>query len=208
MNLITWLSNSPPRLNILGLFLTANWVSSLIQKKLSKKFIRLLLISRETASFYPQNIAALWYVGLILPNLEYCAPFLITTNNYIKKEFLKIENRCLKIIDFENSKDQTRRTINIPKLTLRFKYLYLLSFYKLVNNLVRIIDKELLRDRLNSDTRLAKNHGFRQSNDNFRFAMANFGAKKFNDLPNHIKQSQSLKSFKSAIRSHILTLRD
>ena len=145
-------------------------------------------------------------VSYVHPNLEYCAPFLFTTNNYIKKEFSKIENRCLKIIDCDNSKDQTRSTINNPKLTLRFKYLYLLSFYKLVNNLVPIIDKGLLPDRLNSDTRLAKNHGFRQSNDNFRFAMANFGAKKFNDLPNHIKQSQSLKSFKSAIRSHILTL--
>ena len=113
----------------------------------------------------------------------------ITTNHYIKNEFLKIENCFLKIIYFDNSKDQTCRTFNIPKLTLRFEYLYLLSFYKLVNNLVPIIDKGLLPDRLNSDTRLAKNHGFRQSNETFRFATANFGAKKFNRHPNRIKRS-------------------
>ena len=177
-------------------------------KKIKQKLYPIVTNFQRNRKFLSTKLAALWYVGLVRLNLEYCAPLLFTTNGYIKKEFLKIENRCLKIIDFDNSKDQTRRTFNIPKLTLRFEYLYLLSFYKLVNNLVPIIDKGLLPDRLNSDTRLAKNHGFRQSNDNFRFAMANFGAKKFNDLPNHIKQSQSLKSFKSAIRDHILTLPD
>ena len=73
--------------------------------------------------------------------------------------------------DIDNFKDQAHRNINIRKLTLRFEYLSLLSFYKLVNNLVPIIDIGLLQDKLNSETWLTKRCGFRQSNDNFRFAM-------------------------------------
>ena len=56
------------------------------------------------------------------------------------------------MIDFDNSKDQARRSFNIPKLALRFEYVYLLSFYKIVNNLVPIIDKTLVSDILNSET--------------------------------------------------------
>ena len=64
----------------------------------------------------------------------------------------------------------------------------------------------LLPEKLTSETRLAKSSGFRLSKENFRFALANFGAKKFNELPNHVKLSQSVLSFKNAARSHILKL--
>ena len=70
----------------------------------------------------------------------------------------------------------------------------MLSFYKLVNKLVPIIDNALMPEKSTSGTL------------DFRFALANFGANKFNALPNHIKLCQSLKSFKSAIPSLILQL--
>ena len=53
-------------------------------------------------------------------------------------------------------------------------------------------------EKSTSETCLAKRNGFILSNYDFRFAITNFGANKFNALPNHIKPSQSLKSFKSA----------
>ena len=90
------------------------------------------------------SLATLWYIGLICSNLEYSSPVLFTTNDYVKKEFLKIENRCLKIIDFDSSKENTRKAHNIPALTLRFENLYLLMFYKIVYKLVPVIDSSLL----------------------------------------------------------------
>ena len=63
-------------------------------------------------------------------------------------EFLKIENRCLKIINFESSKENTMKTHNIAALTSRFEYLYLLTFYKIVDNLVPVIDSNLLPVKL------------------------------------------------------------
>ena len=51
---------------------------------------------------------------------------------------------------------------------------------------------------MTSETRLTKGSGFRLSKENFRFALANFGAKKFNELPNHAKLRQSVVSFKNA----------
>ena len=108
----------------------------------------------------PPKLTALWYVGPIRSNLEDCAPLLYTTNNYIKNEFLKIENRCLKIIDYNSSKDSTRISFNIPNITLRFEYLYTLSFYKLLNSLVPIIDNGLMPEKSTSETRLAKSNEF------------------------------------------------
>jgi hypothetical protein len=97
-------------------------------------------------------------------------------------------------------------TYNIPVLTLRFEYLYLLTFYKIVNSLVQIIDPNLLPEKLTSETRLAKSSGFRLSEENYRFALANFGAQKFNELTNHVKLSLNLATFKNATRSHDLKL--
>ena len=50
-------------------------------------------------------------------------------------------------------------------------------------------------EKSTSETRLAKSNGFILSKYDFRFALANFGANKFNALPNHMKLCQSLKSF-------------
>ena len=133
--------------------------------------------------FLNEKLAALWYTGLIRPNLEYCAPLLFCTNDYIKKEVLKIENRCLKIVNFANSKDATRLKNNIHIITSRYRYLYLSNFFKLINKLVPIIDESLMPEKLNSDTRLGKIEGIRLSKDSFRFSIANFGAKLFNALP-------------------------
>ena len=174
--------------------------------KIKQKLYPIVTNFQRNRKFLTPKLAKLWYIGLIRSNLEYSSPVLFTTNDYVKKEFLKIENRCLKIIDYNSSKDNTRKTYNIPVLTLRFEYLYLLTFYKIVNSLVPIIDTNLLPEKLTSETRLAKSSGFRLSKENFRFALANFGAQKFNELPNHVKLSQSLATFKNATRSHVLKL--
>ena len=194
------------KIKYLGVILDSNLNFKPHTGKIKQKLYPIITNFQRNRKFLSPKLAALWYVGLIRSNLEYCAPLLYTTNDYIKNEFLKIENRCLKIIDYNSSKDSTRKSFNIPTITLRFEYLYMLSFYKLVNNLVPIIDNALMPEKSTSETRLAKSNGFILSKYDFRFALANFGANKFNALPNHIKLCQSLKSFKSAIRSLILQL--
>lgn len=194
------------KIKYLGVILDSNLNFKPHTGKIKQKLYPIITNFQRNRKFLTPKLAALWYVGLIRSNLEYCAPLLYTTNDYIKNEFLKIENRCLKIIDYNSSKDSTRKSFNIPTITLRFEYLYMLSFYKLVNNLVPIIDNALMPEKATSETRLAKSNGFILSKYDFRFALANFGANKFNALPNHIKLCQSLKSFKSAVRSLILQL--
>ena len=105
-----------------------------------------------------------------------------------KKNFKKLRKDVLKLMTIT-----VLKTYNIPVLTLHFEYLYLLTFYKIVNSLVPIIDTYLLPEKLTSETRLAKCSGFRLSKKNFRFALAN--------LPNHVKLSS-----KNATRSHDLKL--
>ena len=54
-------------------------------------------------------------------------------------------------------------------------------------------------EKLKTNTRLGRSEGLRLSKDKFSFALANFGAKLFNDLPPTIKQCHDLKSFNLAI---------
>ena len=117
------------------------------------------------------------------PNLECWASFLFCTNDYIKKVILKTENRCFKIISFNPSKADTRQIHKIYPVTKRCQYLYMLSFFKLNENLTPNIDQSLMPVRLQTDTRLGRNEGLRLSKDKFSSALANLSAKLFNDLP-------------------------
>ena len=70
---------------------------------------------------------------------------------------------CL-TIDFNQHKTETRKSFNIYTILLRHKYLYMLTYYKLINELVPIIDKKLMPEKLKSVTRLAVSDGLRISN--------------------------------------------
>ena len=67
--------------------------------KIKQKLYQIVTNFQRNRKFLTPKLAKLWYIGLIRSNLEYSSPVLFTTNDYVKKEFLKIENRCLKIID-------------------------------------------------------------------------------------------------------------
>ena len=193
------------KIKYLGVILDKNLNFKPHIKKMKQKLYPIITSFERNRKFLSSSLAALWYKGLIRPNLEYCAPLLFCSNDYIKKEILKIENRCLKIIDFNQHKTETRKSFNIYTILLRHKYLYMLTYYKLINELVPIIDKKLMPEKLKSVTRLAVSDGLRISNQNVKFSLNGFGAKLYNDLPRDIKLSQNLKSFKSAIKNHILT---
>ena len=193
------------KIKYLGVTLDKNLNFKPHVKKLKQKLYPIISNFERNRKFLNENLAAVWYTGLIRPNLEYCAPLLFCTNEYIKKDILKIENRCLKIINFNRSKAETRHIHKIYPVTKRYHYLYMLSFFKLIENLAPIIDQSLMPERLKTDTRLGKSEGLRLSKDKFSFALANFGAKLFNDLPPTIKQCHDLKYFKLAIKSHIFS---
>ena len=175
-------------------------------KKVKQKLYPIIKNFERNRKFLNPHLAKLWYTGLIRPHLEYCAPLTFSTNLTNREQYLRIENRCLKILCFDKSEQETRIHYRIPEVTLRFKYLYLLTFYKLLNRLVPIIDENILPEKLNSNTRLADCEGLRLAKKEFRFAINNYGAKIFNDLPSHVKLCSSLKSFKAAIKCHILHL--
>ena len=151
-------------------------------------------------------MAALWYKSLIRPNLEYCASLLYSNPKYITKELLKIENRCLKIIYCNSPKLLTRKLHNIPNIEDRLKYLYLLTFFKLINNKVPIIDQSMLPSKTHSVTRLSKNQGVLVGKSKCRFSIVLFGATLYNSLPPNITNTNDFKKFKSATRQHLLKI--
>ena len=77
-------------------------------KKVKQKLYPIITNFQRNRKFLSPQLARLWYTGLIRCHLEYCASLMHSTSEQIKKEFQKIENRCLKIIDFNRTKDETR----------------------------------------------------------------------------------------------------
>ena len=61
----------------------------------------------------------------------------------------KIDNRCLKIINFTCSKVDTRQIHKIHPTTKRYNSLHMLSIFKLNVNLAPIIDQSLMPDTKN-----------------------------------------------------------
>ena len=93
--------------------------------------------------FVINSCCALVYTSYKL-NLEYCAPLLFCSNDNIKKRYFTLENRCLKNIN--QLKLETRKSFNIYPIPLRHKYMYMLTYYKLIHELVPIVDTKLLPD--------------------------------------------------------------
>ena len=156
-----------------------------MSKRLNKSSTQSEQILREIVSFLNESLAAVWYKGLIGPSLKYCAPLLYYSNEYIKKDILKIENRCLKIL--YRPKVETRPRHNIQFITKRYHYFYILTYFKQINKLVPIIYASLLTLKLKSGTRLGKSEGLMLSKEKYRL---------YNDLPPNIKLCHDLKSFK------------
>ena len=81
----------------LGVILDSNLNFKPQTGKIKQKLYPIITNFQRNRKFLTPKLAALWYVGPIRSNLKKSAPLLYTTNDYIKDEFLKIENRCLKI---------------------------------------------------------------------------------------------------------------
>ena len=114
----------------------------------------------KNRKYINENVATIWYKGLIRPILEYCASINYTASQKIINSFLAYENRCLKIINFKQTKINTRIKNNIPSLDSRMKYLYILTFFKLSEKVVPLIDPIILPTKIESTTRLGVSGGF------------------------------------------------
>ena len=149
------------------------------------------------------HTAAMWYKSILRPNLEYCSSILFSSGNTNLKTITKIENRCLKIINISDTKDNTRLLHNIPSIALRFKYTYLIQFYKLYHGLVPVIDDALVPVKSVSDrTRFGVTDGVLLGSG-APGTIHNFGAKLFNELPSRIRAINDLESFKINLRNYL-----
>jgi hypothetical protein len=155
--------------------------------------------------FTSPTIAAIWYKTLIRPILEYCGSIIFTASDYIKKDLMTIENRCLKIISNQD-KASIRSEYNIPTIDKRLKYLYLLAFYKLTHKITPIIDPTLLPDKITSVTRLGATGGFLLGTTSVKNSTLNFCAHVFNQLPPQIRGCVLLNDFKRGLRQHLFSL--
>ena len=170
---------------------------------IKSKLYPLLDCFARNRKYCSAQTAAKWYKSILRPNLEYCSSILFSSGHSNLKLISKIENRCLKIIDVFDTKDNTRLLYNIPSIELRFKYTYLIQFYKLYHKLVPIIDDTLIPTKSVSDrTRFGLTDGVLLGGG-APGTIHNFGAKQFNDLPSRIRAINDLESFKINLRNYL-----
>ena len=198
------LINQSNKIKYLGVILDNKLNLRLNVSRIKQKLFPVVSNFSRNRKYLNPKLAVMWYTGLIRPHIEYCAALNFSAHQYIVNELLKIENRCLKIIQYDQPKDATRSNFVIPKLTSRLKYLYLLTFFKLIHQIVPIIDPDILPAKLSSQTRLAKNEGMRVAKFRSKFSIAGYGTAMYNKLPPHITACLNLKQFKTSLISHIL----
>lgn len=170
-----------------------------------KKVYPILQSFMRSRKYISENIALRWYVGLIRPVIEYCAPILYSGNKNIVEGLMSVENRCLKIIS-SNSKSVTRYKFHLPSLKSRIKYLFLLAFFKFTHSLVPIINTDILpKEPMSGVTRFASSGGFLLGRGTGAEAL-NFAISNYNSLPQKIRAITRLKQFKSALKTELLVL--
>ena len=59
--------------------------------KIKQKLYPIVTNFQRNRKFLTPQLATLWYIGVSRSHLEYSSPVLFTTNDYVKKEFLKID---------------------------------------------------------------------------------------------------------------------
>ena len=79
------------KIKYLGVILDKNLNFKPHIKKIKQKLYPVISNFERNRKFLSEKLAAIWYTGLIRPNLEYCAPLLFCTNDYIKKDILKLK---------------------------------------------------------------------------------------------------------------------
>ena len=126
------------------------------------------------------------------------------------KTFETLHNKCMHIValaaDCTKSK-VLRKQLNIPTLVSRRKYLYLCEFYKLSNNIIPCITYQAHIRKMSINLRstsVSNDQVPRMNKYVGQRSLSYLGPRTYNDLPNSIRSSKTVRMLKKLLREHIL----
>lgn len=175
-------------------------------KNTAKKINLLKRISHKLT----YDIKKIIYYSIIAPNFNYCSTIYILCTKEQIMSLQKQQNRAMRIIikcDFLTPREGMLNTLGWISVSQSIKLNCLIMVYKIINNLVPQYLKQNItynRDIHNYNTRNINNFRLpkiitENSKKNIYYA----GLKLYNDLPNEIKEAQTLKEFKKKCLSFV-----
>ena len=99
-----------------------------------------------------------------------------------------------------------RKQLNIPTLASRRKYYFLGEFYKLSNNIIPNITYQahIRKISINLQSKSVSNYQFPRMNKSVgQRSLSYLGPRTYNDLPNSIRSSKTVRMFKKLLREHL-----
>lgn len=151
------------------------------------------------------------YNTIVQPNFEYCSTLYLNATKEQIKSMQKIQNRGMRTIlkcDYLTPKKFMLETLGWLSIAQKIKFNSLIMIYKMKNGLV----PEYLLEKTNYISNVT-NRTLRNSNDfrlpNYRYETTRNsifyeGLKLFNEMPNEIKQAQTLIRFKIECKKYLL----
>lgn len=175
-------------------------------KKIASKINFLKRSSRKLT--YETRI--LIYNAIVLPHFNYCSTlYIMCTKEQIKK-LQKLQSRAMRIIircEYRTPRKNMLEVLNWLSVTQLIVYNVLLFMYKIKNNLV----PQYIITKINRNIDIT-NRNTRQQNE-FRIPLHRFentknnviykGIKMFNEMPNEIKNAETLNLFKLKCKQYV-----
>lgn len=179
-----------------------------VGKKLSSKINFMKRISRRLTFHTKKTI----YNSIVLPHFSYCSTMLINCNKEQLKLFQKLQNLAMRIIlncEFRTHTADMLDALNWLSVNQKINYDIILYVFKIKNEMTpRYLSNKLkyARDMHNRNTR--SNNELRLPRFNSEFSRRNIfynGVKMYNELPNVMKNENSLVRFKKLLFEYVKT---
>lgn len=194
----------------LGIIIDKNLNFSAHADYISRKAGVKLGVLRRVSEDMSRDMRCRIYNTIVAPLFEYCASILIGLSETNVQRLQKLQNQGMRIILRRDRKEKIRNMIEELKFMYvkeRIEYNVCILVYKIVNELCPKYlsrDIEMVQSRSNRDTRKGKNLCIARCKTREEQKMLlHDGFKMYNDLPNEVKDEQTLKGFKRALVKYI-----
>ena len=169
------------------------------------KLTRVMSLLYRVKDFVPQSTLKTLYNAHVLPHLHYCTPIWCSTYPTHLLPLFRIQKRFIRIItnsDFYEHTQPLFKDIYTLKLFDINKLEIAVYMYKLLNS-----ENTNLLQHPNHNYHTRTRQNFRIPKHNltiFQHSLAYLGPRIWNALPDYIKLKQTLHSFKTQLKRHIL----
>ena len=192
----------------LGVIVSQNLKFSQQCNEAAKKANRMLGFINRNFTFKSRKIIVPLYKNLVLPYLEYAIQFWDPHLNKDKNKLEAVQRRATKMIPSIRTKSYEDRLIELDLFSLSKRRLRgkLIECYKILKGLSNVPAERLFTFAPDLPTRgnSLKLRGQAVTLDSTKYFFTNDVVDKWNNLPEHVVSSTSVKMFKSSLDCHLL----